>query len=125
MDFRSRLLWVDGGAGFSAGILMLALNSWLSALHNLPSGLLLFIGIANVVYGMYSLTLASRSRRPAGAIWLLITANSLWVIHCLVQVMYWWEGISIWGILHLGGEGIIVGTLAFLEWRWRHLLWTE
>jgi hypothetical protein len=36
------------------------------------------MGLMNLVYGTYSLTLASRRRRPSWSIVLLVVANSAW-----------------------------------------------
>ena len=119
---KRNLLWIDGGAGLTAGLLMLVFVHFIASWYRLPLNLLYLIGIANVAYGCFSLTLASRQKRPLGLIFLLIGGNSAWVVFCVVSAIYFRQSASILGLAHLLGEASIVGTLAFLEWRWRESL---
>ena len=36
MDFRSRILWIDGIGGAVVGLVVLALHGWLASLYQLP-----------------------------------------------------------------------------------------
>ena len=101
---------------------MLILSGFLAPWYGLPHGLLIAIGVANLAYGCYSLSLASREKRPMYLILLLIGGNSAWVVFCVVSAIYFRQSASILGLAHLLGEASIVGTLAFLEWRWRESL---
>ena len=118
------LLWVDCIAGALAGIAMLALSGWLSGLYGLPRGLLLFMGAANLLYASYSFSLARRARRPRPLISLLVFANLAWAGACLALATYFAGTATAFGIVHLVGEGIFVGGLGGLEWRWRERLLT-
>jgi hypothetical protein len=73
------LPWVDCSTAALAGVAVLLLGEWLSGLHALPRGLLLFTGVANLLYASYSFTLsftlATRSRRRRGLVTLLVAAN--------------------------------------------------
>lgn len=122
MDYRKRLLWIDGSGGLLVGVLVLASCRWIASWHNLPMMLIIAIGIANAVYGCYSLSLAMQTVRPLVYIHVLVVANLPWAVNCFVIVALWRDSISILGVLHIAGEGIYVGALAILEWRWRHLL---
>ena len=124
MNVRRSLLWFDGFAALVAGIVTLLLHGWLSELYSLPKGVLLFIGVVNLLYASYSLPLAMRSNRPKILIFLLIAANLMWAMVCLLLLILNRETISIFGLAHLVGEGLFVGGLAYLEWRWREQLWT-
>ena len=64
--WQRKLLWVDGLGGASVGVLVLLLGGWLSELYRLPRDLVFLMGWANLAYGTYSTTLASRPRRPMG-----------------------------------------------------------
>jgi len=116
------LLWIDSVAGLVAGSLVILLSSWLSEVYGVPRALLLCIGAANLVFGAYSGTLARRVRRPRGMIVLLVVANALWAVGCVVAAVMLTGRISVFGLLHLVGEGVFVGVLAVLEWRARHRL---
>ena len=118
------LLWIDGLAATTAGVLMLALGERLSDWYQLPQSLLQLIGLVSLGYATYSLSLALRSRRPRTLIVLLVIANSLWAAACLRWALGFAATASPWGLAHLLGESAFVGGLALLEWRWRARLAT-
>ena len=122
---RRRLLWIDGTAGAVVGIAVLAASAWLAEWFALPRAFLLFTGVVNVAYGAYSLTLASRDRRPRAWITFLVGANAMWAMLSVVWVFLFRETASVWGLAHLSAEGLFVAGLAALEWRWRAQLATE
>jgi hypothetical protein len=117
-----QLLWIDGLAGLSVGILVVALHSWLASLYGLPPRLLLFTGIVNILYGCYSTPLAFRQQRPMAMIRFLVFANVSWTLVCFVLSGLHWSHAGILGLVHLIGEGIFVGTLAAQEWKWKEAL---
>ena len=125
MDWRRNLLWIDGSGGVAVGVLVLTLAPWLAEWHRLPHDFLLLMGAANLGYGAYSLTLARQARRPMALIGLLVLANLTWAVLCLRWAAIYWDTASPLGLLHLIGEGVFVGGLAILEWRWRELLRTR
>lgn len=113
------LLWIDGLAAATAGMLMLAIGDRLSGWYQLPPALLHLIGLVSLGYATYSLSLALRARRPGTLIVLLMLANSLWAAACLRWAVVFAPTASPWGLAHLLGESAFVGGLALLEWRWR------
>lgn len=117
-----QLLWIDGLAGLSVGILVVALHSWLASLYGLPPQLLLFTGIVNILYGCYSTPLAFRQQRPMSRIRILVFANASWTLVCFVLAGLHWSDAEILGLVHLIGEGIFVGSLAAQEWKWKEEL---
>ena len=117
-----RLLWIDGLAGATAGAAMLLARPWLIGWYRLPGDLLLLIGLANLAYGAFSLSLASRARRPRPLLLLLIAANLTWAVFCLRWAFIHSHSASPLGMLQLVGEALFVGGLASLEWRWRERL---
>ncbi|GAB5520533.1 MAG: hypothetical protein RhofKO_27840 [Rhodothermales bacterium] len=119
---REKLLWVDGTAGAVVGMLLLSLSPWLAPLFRLPLGIVLFMGLVNLTYGCYSLTIARFQRRPLSLIRFLVIANLAWVPVCIGLALTFRETISIWGLLHLSAEAMFVGSLAVIEWRWRDAL---
>lgn len=117
-----RLLWIDGSAGLLVGVAVLLLRERLVAWYGLPRGLLTAAGLANLLYGVYSLSLASRAVRPVGLIGLLVAANAAWAVVCVVLVVLYGRQATLLGLGHLIGEGLFVSGLAALEWRWRERL---
>ena len=118
----SRLLWLDAGAGATAGLLGLALAGWLSELYRLPLALMLFISAANVLYAGYSFSLARRRHRSAFGVNLLIAANLGWAGVCIGLAWRFAGEASVLGMLHLTAEAVFVGGLAAWEWRLRDQL---
>lgn len=116
------LLWLDGAAGASVGVAMLLLREWLSVRYGLPQVTVDAIAVANVVYGLCALSLASRRVRSEARIRLLVGANAAWSVVCVALVGVHVETATVWGLAHLGAEALFVGGLAALEWRWRDRL---
>lgn len=116
------LLWMDCIAGALAGVAMLLLLDWLAALYGMPRELLVFIGVANVLYASYSFSLAIRRIRTPRVLNALIVANSLWALVCIGLAVQWAGTATLFGMAHLLAEALFVSRLASLEWRWRGLL---
>lgn len=122
MRIVPKLLWIDSSAALLAGALVLTLSGWLSELHGLPRGLLVFTGGVNLLYGTYSFSLAVRAERPRALITVLVAANFSWAAVCLGLAATFAGSASLFGMAHLLGEGAFVAGLAALEWRWREQL---
>ncbi len=116
------LLWIDCIAGALAGVAMLLLVDWFAALYGMPTDLLVFIGVANVLYASYSFSLAIRRTRTPLLLNALIVANSVWALLCVGLAVRWAGTATLFGMAHLLAEALFVGRLASLEWKWRGLL---
>lgn len=116
------LLWLDCTAGGLVGLLVLLLRHHLPGWYGLLPEVVLTIGLANVTYAAYSFSLARRSRRPRALLLLLIAANSLWAVACVVAAVYFAGSASMLGLGHLLTEGLVVAGLARLEWQARDRL---
>ncbi len=116
------LLWVDGLAGASVGVLVLVLHSWLAVLYGLSASLVLGLGAANLAYGCYSSTLAvrlHRGRPPSRrAVVTLVAANAAWAVVCVVLAIALRERATLIGTAVLAFEAVFVGALALLERRY-------
>ena len=121
-DRKQKILWVDCLGGLLVGVIVLCACQPISRLDNLPLGIIVGVGIANLVYGSFSLWLTTRHSRPRSLIKLLAIANMLWLVVCIVIVVTNWQQISIFGILHKLGEGLFVASLGYLEWDWQDAL---
>ena len=116
---RQNILWVDCIGGLLVGCSVLAIHSLLSKWENLPISIVLFMGVVNLLYGIFSLHVTTRTPRPAILVKILAIANMLWVLPCIGIVCMYWPDISTVGILFVLGEGVYVATLGFVEWGWR------
>ena len=121
---KEKLLWIDGIAGSVVGIGALVLFNWLYALYQLPRHILLAIVLANILYGCYALFVASRKKRPMGLIIGLAAANLMWMFVSIGLLFAYGHQASVFGWLHIAGEGTFVAVLSFFEWHWRHELTT-
>src|SRR4051812_12070280 len=108
----TRIFWIDGIAGLSAGTFVLAARSPLADLHALPLALITFIGLVNVAYSGMGLTLAVMQRRRFRRIVGLAVANGLWALVCGYLAIRFWKDASPFGLTHLLFEGAFVTALA-------------
>lgn len=122
--FVSNLLWADCIGGAVVGVTVIALSGWLSRLDGLPQEVILFTGVANLLYGAYSFSLAIRAERPMWQIKLLVAANLAWAPVCAGLLIAFSATATPFAYLHIGGEAIYVGGLAVVEWHYRELLRT-
>lgn len=119
---RHRLLRIDGVAGLTVGVFVLLAIDWLPGPLGLPRALLLFTGVANLLYGVFSTWLTSRDPRPMPLIVGLVAANTVWAVVCVLLAAWCWNSATWLGLTHLWLEGAFVGGLACAEWRNRMLL---
>lgn len=122
MRMTRSLLWIDAYAGLSVGTIVLAASPWLSRLYALPLAFVVVMGLANLGYGTYSLTLARATRRSRTRLRVLIAGNALWAALCVVAAVIVAGRATWFGLATLLFEGGFVGGLAFLEWRHRNIL---
>jgi len=118
------LLWIDCSGGLIVGALVLAFFPWLSALYALPVGFVIVLGAANLAYGGCSFSLARRAVRPRALIRLLVAANIAWAVLCAVATALLAAEASAFGVAHLVLEGVYVGCLGLLEWKYLDALHT-
>lgn len=115
------ILWLDGGAGLVAGLVVLALREPVARLYGFPLRWVVFLGVMNLVYASYSGTLAVRAwRGHAPARWAvdaLAGSNALWAVVCVVLAFVLGPGARAFGVAHLLLEGAFVAGLAVAEWR--------
>jgi hypothetical protein len=118
----AKIFWVDGLAALSAGAFVLVLRRFLAELYALPLGLITFIGLVNVGYSAFGLTLASKERRPGGLIVGLAAANGFWACVCVVMALRFASDAHPLGLAHILFEATFVAALAAAEWKHRHAL---
>jgi hypothetical protein len=119
------LLWIDCVGGLTVGVLVLTLSSWLSALYGMPERFVIALGVANLAYGAFSLSLARRAVRPRALLQLLIGANLAWALFCVIASALLASQASAYGLALLLFEGAYVGGLGHLEWRFLDSLQTK
>lgn len=116
------LLWVDCIGALLAGIIVLILSQYLAIVYNLPIFLVIFIGLINILYGSFSFSLARKNQRSSYLIKLLSVGNLTWALFMVSVGTYSLNSSSIFGLIHIFGEGIYVGILGYIEWKNRSIL---
>lgn len=119
MNRGDPLLRLDWTGAAVVGVVTLSLHQWLSDLGGLPPRVLIAIGMVNLAYSAYSLSLWIRPTRPLYRVVVLVVANLAWSAICMGLLVVYWPLVTPIGVLHLGGEAVWVGVLAALEWRHR------
>ena len=117
-----RILLLDCTGGICVGIAVLGMCQLLSELEGLPLSVVILMGVANLVYGGYSLLVATRQNRTINMIGLLAFANMAWLLVCLAIAAAYRTEITVLGLLHVLGEGVYVAGLGYTEWRMRRTL---
>ena len=118
----SRIFWIDGLAALSAGAFVLVLRGFLAELYALPLALITSIGLVNVGYSAFGLTLAVKKRRRAALIAGLAAANYSWGFVCLSFVIRFASAAHPLGFAHILFEATFVAALATVEWKNRRAL---
>ncbi len=111
------LLSIDCVGGLAVGVLVLTLSSWLSTLYGMPERFVIALGVANIAYGAFALSLARRAVRPRALLLLLGGANLAWAVFCVIASAILASRASAYGLALLLFEGAYVGGLGLLEWR--------
>ncbi len=111
------LIWIDGIAALLSGCFVLALRGQLAPFFNLPEQLLLAMCWVSFGYAAYSIRLAMQDQKPQKLLQVLVAANSIWAILCIVIAIYFIAAVTPWGIAYLILESFFVAALAVLEWR--------
>jgi hypothetical protein len=119
------LLWIDCLGGLVVGVLVFTLSSWLSGFYAMPEPFVIALGAANLTYGAFSLSLARRTVRPRALLLLLIGANLAWAVFCVIASIILAAQASAYGLALLLFEGVFVGGLGLLEWRFLDALLTD
>ncbi|TGL59249.1 hypothetical protein [Leptospira sarikeiensis] len=118
---RGKLILGIDCAAFIGGITVIVLHKPIAEFYNLPQRLLLFMGIVNLLYGSYSgsLFFGMLFGKSVKKLWIniLIFGNLGWSFVCLGMIVSHWNLINIYGISHIGSEGVYVIALGILEFR--------
>jgi hypothetical protein len=113
------ILYIDGFAGVSVGLLLLFFSGIAAELYGLGISVIHFLMIANLLYGLYATYVAIFKYNKIINIVALSFANCLWGIVCILLLCLYYETASLLGVLFIGCEAIFVFFLSFFEWKFR------
>ncbi len=122
---RDWILWLDCLGGLLVGVLVLLGYPFLVRIEGLPESTVISMGVANLIYGAFSLFVTTRQRRHIGLVRTLALANMAWLAVCVGIVVRWFNTATAVGVLLIVGEGVYVAALGLIEWTWRAILATS
>lgn len=109
-------LTLDGVATGANGVLYLAgaplLDGWLG----LPTGMLMAVGAALIVYAALVLRLATRTAMLRPAVVAVIAANALWTVDSLLALALDWFTPTTAGQILIAVQAVLVAGLAALQY---------
>lgn len=117
MPSVTNMLKIDSAAGLTWGILVMAFHGHIAAWLGLPVKLVLFQGTANLVYCLYSGTLALRRERSDFQLKFLVYANLFYGVLCLGFLGLFFGAATWLGRVSLFLEFVILASLAAFEHR--------
>ncbi len=117
MDSKKIFLIDSLGALLSAVMLGLVLTKY-ETLFGMPVDVLHVLAIIPCVFALYSFLcflIETKNRR----LYLRIIAVANFLYCCLTTsyIISFYEKLTIWGLMYFIGEIIVVGILAFYEWK--------
>ena len=97
------------------GVATLSLCDWLSKYGGLPRHVLLGVGLANLAYAGFALSLCIRPTRSVRLIGVLVAANLAWSLICVGLLFGHRTAVTPLALLLLGGEAVYVAGLALIK----------
>jgi MFS superfamily sulfate permease-like transporter len=114
--FLRRVLWADAASGVATGAVLFAFADALAPLLGLPAELLLWSSYILVGFVLLISWAATRRTIPAGAVWVLIGCNALWVMGCVALLLSSQIVPTGFGVAFLVVNAVTVGVFLELEW---------
>ncbi|MGE0501427.1 MAG: hypothetical protein AB7I79_07135 [Rhizobiaceae bacterium] len=105
----------DAAVSGAAGLVMAAGAGLLSPVLALPSGLLVWAGVALAPFVVLLLVVASRSKAPAAIMVVIIAINVLWVFGSVALLMSSAVSPNVLGMVFVATQAIAVALFAQLQ----------
>jgi len=111
------IFWIDGLGALAAGTCLLVFRGFFAGLYELPLNLITVLGLVNLAYASFALTLAALSHRRLALVTGLAMANYFWALVCVLLVIRFTGDASFFGLSHFVLEGAWVAALGAAEWQ--------
>lgn len=111
------LFWIDGLAALISGTIVFLCKNWFSSLSNLPNNLLQNMAIIAFVFASFSITNAVLKTNSKSVFGFLIVANLVYVLFCIMLLIFYFKSINWYGISFLLFDMAVVLMLALIEYR--------
>lgn len=114
--FLRRVLWADAASGVATGLLQFGFAAALAPLLGLPTDLLLWSSYILAGFVLLISWTVTRPTIPAGAVWVVIGCNALWVVGCVALLVSSQIAPTGFGVAFLVVHAVAVGVFLELEW---------
>jgi hypothetical protein len=112
-----KLIWIDAIAALLSGVVVFMIRPLLADFLRIPLSLLTTLSIISLCYACYSSYLARHKIKPVALVRILIGANALYALACVIIVMLLYGKMNVLGTVYLLLESAFVAGLAILEQR--------
>ncbi|MES2941295.1 MAG: hypothetical protein V4772_00340 [Pseudomonadota bacterium] len=113
--FLRHVLRVDAVSCLACGVLQFAFTGQMATLLNLPHDLLLYTGEFLLLYGLAVGVLSALRDMPRGLVWCLVAANLAWAVACVVLLLSGQVQASAMGVAYVLVQALTVAVLAELQ----------
>lgn len=111
------LIWIDATAALLSGVIVLMLKAKLSLFFNFPESLLTTLGFVSLSYALFSFYLAQQKSKSKRLLKILVIANLVYAIVCIIIMLFLYKTANLFGVLYLILESSLIAILALVEWR--------
>ena len=112
-----KILWADFILGYGTAMAGLIFYPVLPRFLGLPGSLILVIAGITFVYSIFAFILARKKEPPVSQVQLLGYANWIWAIMSLILLSSYFSVATLFGVIFLVLQVLVVAGLAWLEAR--------
>lgn len=117
LSLLKKILWADSIVGGGTAVIGLILYRLLANFLGLPANLIIIIAAVTLAYAFLAFRLATQSVPSVLPLRILIYANWVWTIISGAFLIFYVNNATIFGIIFLILQVLVVGILAWLEGR--------
>lgn len=108
-------LRLDATVSGTMGLLLTAGSSQISALLSLPGALVFGAGLVCLPFAATLAWLGAQDKVPAGAVWMVIGGNAVWVAASIILLVTGWVTPNAMGSIFVIAQAAMVGIFAELQ----------
>jgi uncharacterized membrane-anchored protein YitT (DUF2179 family) len=112
-----KILWADFILGYGTAMAGLIFYPALPRFLGLPGSLILVVAGVTFAYSILAFILARKKEPPVGPVQLLVYANRVWAIVSLVMLNSYFSVATLFGVIFLVLQVLVVAGLSWLEAR--------
>ena len=110
-----KLLWIDFLLGFATGTTGLLFYRFLESFLQLPVRIVIVVSAVTLLYSLFAMNLARKTKVNIALTKLLVAANWLWAVVSMYLLYQFYSSASNFGKLFLILQLFVVAGLAYFE----------